>query len=72
MMGLRDKLRRLQKAAEGELETIELRDGTRFHYDPIETARVLFLHSYDCHLGNPWPEVPAIYLANSRRVDGAG
>jgi len=72
-MGLRDKLRRLQKAAEGELESFELLDGSRYYYDTIETARELFLHSYDCHLGSPWPAklVPEIYLAVCEARDPA-
>src|SRR5215211_803831 len=72
-MGLRDKLRRLQKAAEGELESFELLDGSRFYYDTIETAKELFLHSYDCQLGRPWPAklVPQIYLAVCEAKDPA-
>jgi len=72
-MGLRDKLRRLQKAAEGELESFELLDGSRYYYDTMETAKELFLHSYDCHLGRPWPAklVPQIYLAVCEAKDPA-
>ena len=62
-MGLRSRLRRLQKAAEDELDGFELLDGSHFYYDPMEVAKELFLHSYERQLGRPWPEVPDIYLA---------
>lgn len=45
-MGLRDKLRRLENSARGELDWIELEDGSRCYYGPV-SARV-FLHSLEC------------------------
>ena len=70
-MGLRDKLRRLRKAVEGELESFELLEGSRFLYDPVETARELFLHGYDCHLGRTSSETPEIYRRVSEAKDPA-
>ena len=39
-MGIKDKLRRLQKIADAEFVTVELRDGTtaRFHSDDLPKA----------------------------------
>jgi hypothetical protein len=64
-VGLRDKLRRLQRAAEDELENFELLDGSRYYYDPPEAAKEIFLHSLDCGRGCAWPgeATPEIYLA---------
>ena len=70
-MGIRDKVRRLEKAAEGELESFELLDGSRFYYDPMEAAKELFLHGYDCALGCAVSEVPDIYLAVCKAKDPA-
>jgi hypothetical protein len=60
-MGLRDKLRRLQKAAEGEIESFELLDGSRYYFDV--TAPMMFMHFMDClHAGSAhnWPEPPEL------------
>jgi hypothetical protein len=57
-MGLRDKLRRLQKPAEGELESFELLDGSRYYFDRLSWE--LFMHWIECgRAGNArnWPEV---------------
>jgi hypothetical protein len=42
-MGLRDKLRRLERATEGTLRSFELEDGSRFWFDP--TSAEMFLHA---------------------------
>jgi hypothetical protein len=58
-MGLRRRLKRLERAARGNLASFELLDGTRFYYNP-QTLE-LFSHWYDClTAGNPdkWPEPP--------------
>ena len=42
-MALRDRLRRLQKAARGEMDWLDLRDGSRFYFEPMEAHKELFL-----------------------------
>ena len=42
-MALRDRLRRLQKAARGEMDWLDLRDGSRFYFEPMEARKELFL-----------------------------
>lgn len=58
-MGARDKLRRLERAARGQLEHFELLDGSRYYYDP--TSAELFLHWCDCiraDSAHHWPPPP--------------
>jgi hypothetical protein len=58
---MKNKLRRLERAARGNLESFELRDSSHCWYEPMETAKELFLHSVDCLRANSledWPEVP--------------
>ena len=45
---MRARLRRLQAALRGQLDHIELADGSRHWYDPAETAKELYLYSCDC------------------------
>jgi hypothetical protein len=54
-MGIRDKLRRLEQAARGNLESFTLLDGSRVWYDPLEAYKEVFLHSFEC-LGADRPE----------------
>jgi hypothetical protein len=65
---MRSRLRRLERAAHGGLEYIELEDGTRYWYDRLETAKELFLHSIDClHFEyEEWPEPPEVYRGYAR------
>ena len=58
-MGLRGKLRRLEDAARGEIESFELRDGSRFYYDYLELAKEMFLHSLKCLSADTVQEWPA-------------
>jgi hypothetical protein len=58
-MGLREKLRRLEEAANGEIESFELRDGSRFYYDYLQTTKEMFLHSVKCHTADTLEEWPA-------------
>lgn len=46
-MGLRDRLRRLQRAVEGEAVTLRLQDGTTARLSEEELGRELFLHEWD-------------------------
>lgn len=60
-MGLKGWLKKLERAARDELVSFELRDGSRYYYDPATPD--LFMHWYDCACaGNPpgWPEPPEI------------
>ncbi len=60
-MGLKGWLKKLERAAREELVSFELRDGSRYYYDPGSPD--LFMHWYDCACaGNPadWPEPPEI------------
>jgi hypothetical protein len=41
---MRNRLRRLEKAARGKLGHIELADGSRHWFDPEETYKELFLY----------------------------
>jgi hypothetical protein len=73
-MGTRDKLRRLEHALRGNLESFELVDGSRYYYDRIETAKELFLHSIDClrFEYEEWPEPPEVYLKICQAKDVRG
>jgi hypothetical protein len=60
-MGLRGRLRRIERTSRDELTSFELRDGSRYYYNP--TSATLFMHWYDCiGAGNPdsWPEPPEV------------
>ena len=46
-MGLRGRLKKLQKTAEREMVTFRLRDGTTAHFYEDELGAELFLHEYD-------------------------
>jgi hypothetical protein len=73
-MGLRGRLKRLESTARDELASFELRDGSRYYYDP--TSAVLFSHWFACAgAGNPsnWPSPPEIVrrLTEARDVRAA-
>jgi hypothetical protein len=58
-MGLRGRLKRLERAARGELESLELLDGRLYYHNPQSFK--LFMHWMEClKAGNPdkWPEPP--------------
>lgn len=59
-MALRDKLRRLEAAARGNMASFELLDGSKFYYDLAETGAELFLAAHDLYLGRE-PEPPQIF-----------
>ena len=46
-MALRDRLRRLQKAARGEMDWLDLQDGSRVYFEPMEAHKELFLGMID-------------------------
>jgi hypothetical protein len=72
-VGIRDKLRRLQRAAQGHLEYIELEDGTRYWYEPQEVGIELFKHTTNSlkadYKGEKRPEAPQILKAISQAKD---
>jgi hypothetical protein len=60
-MGLKSWMRRIERAAQGEVESFELLDGSRYYYDP--TSWDLFMHWIECgRAGNArnWPEPPEV------------
>jgi hypothetical protein len=73
-VGLRDKLRRLERGAADSLQSFVLEDGTRHYYDPASAER--FLHSCDClraqGSGEPFLDPPetikALTMARDRGV----
>jgi hypothetical protein len=73
-LGFRDKLRRLEQAARGHLESFELEDGSHCYYDPASAE--VFLHSMDCLRaqgdgGTTFPEPPETVRAITRARDRA-
>jgi hypothetical protein len=67
-VGIRGKLKRLERDARGSLESFRLEDGSRFYFDPMGVE--LFLHSMDClraqGTGEPFPEPPEVVKAIAR------
>ena len=67
-MGLRDRLRRLEREARGDLASFALVDGSRHYYNPESGER--YLHSLEClraqGSGEPFPEPPETLKALTR------
>ena len=60
-MALRSWLKRIERAARGDVGSFELQSGERFYFDP--TSWDLFMHWTDCaKAGNArdWPEPPEV------------
>ena len=75
-MGLREWIKRMERAAKGDLESFELLDGSRYYFDRLETHRLMFMHWFACaRAGNPcdWPPAPEILqkLCEARDLDSA-
>jgi hypothetical protein len=75
-MGLREWIKRMERATKGDLESFELVDGSRYYFDRLETHRLMFMHWIECaKAGNPyaWPPAPGILqkLCEAREVDSA-
>ncbi len=66
-MSLRGKIDRLQKTMQGNLDYFELRDGSRYYFDPEEASKVTFLYfaeSMDAdYRREPRPDPPAVLKA---------
>ena len=64
---LRNLLRRLEKSAEGQADSFELADGTRFWYDPSEVFIEVFAHGSESlkadYRDEDRPEPPEILQA---------
>ncbi len=73
-MGLRGKVRALERMARGQVESFELEDGSRHYYDPSSAER--FLHSLECLRAQgegktSFPEPPETVRALLRAKDRA-
>ena len=71
---MKNKLRRLETAVRGSLESFVLEDGSRFYFDPTSGER--FLHSMDCLRAQgegktTFPEPPPAVKAITRAKDRA-
>jgi hypothetical protein len=66
-MGVRDKLRRLEKAAQGKLAHFELSSGQRYYFDQQEVFQTTFRFFVDSALADyrrePRPEPPEVLRA---------
>jgi hypothetical protein len=68
-MGLKGKMRRLERAATEKLESLELEDRSRYYYDAMEAGIGVFLHTTErlrSHDQPEWPEPPEIIKALAR------
>ncbi len=73
-MGLRGKVRALERYARDQVDSFELADGSRHYYDPVSPER--FLHTMDCLLAQgddetTFPEPPETVRAITRARDRA-
>ena len=70
-MGLRSKLRHLERAASEDLASFTLEDGSRYYFNP--TSAEIFLHSMACLRAQgecePFPEPPETVKAIARARD---
>jgi hypothetical protein len=70
-MGLRSKLRHLERAASEDLASFILEDGSRYYFNP--TSAEIFLHSMACLRAQgecePFPKPPETVKALARARD---
>jgi len=74
-MGLEDKVKKLEKAVQGNTESFELSDGIQYRYDPDKTFSTMFSHFMNClradyhHEERPGPpeSLVAVSKAKNRR-----
>jgi hypothetical protein len=73
---VRNKLRRLERAAREDLSSFELEDGNQYWYNPQQAGLELLLYSLEClglqGEGVPYPEPPELIHAIARAKDRAG
>ena len=73
MGNLKSRLRLIEKEARGHFPCIELEDGSRFFYDPEQTAIELFGYLSDClraqYVGRKRKDPPQIIYAVARAKD---
>ncbi len=50
---MQGKLNRLEKAMRGKMDYLELTDGTRYYFDPMDVAMKLFLEGLEKATGAP-------------------
>ena len=70
---LKGWLKRVERAARGDLASFTLTDGSKHYYNPKSAERIL--HTFDCmrasYSGEPYPEPPATLLALCKARDRA-
>jgi hypothetical protein len=73
---VRNKLRRLERAARESLSSFELEDGVLYWFNPQQAGLEILLYSLECLKlqgeGVPYPEPPAIVYAIANAKDRAG
>ncbi len=72
-MGKLSKLRRLERVMRGNLDHIELIDGSRYYFEPEKVWSEVFLHGGDClradYESEQRPEPPEILQAVAKAKD---
>jgi len=74
MGGFEGWVKKLERASREDLASFVLLDGSRYHYDPIEVAKELFLFGVACCTADnisEWPEPPEIYVRACEAQDPA-
>jgi hypothetical protein len=70
-VGLRGRLRRLERNASEDLSSFVLEDGSRYYFDP--TSGELFIFGVECvriqGTGKSWPEIPETIKALAKARD---
>jgi hypothetical protein len=56
-MGLFDKLKRLERKARGDLDWLDLQDGTRFYFEPVAASKERFMEYLDAMKSIPGPDM---------------
>ncbi len=73
---MRNKLRRLERAARESLSSFELEDDSRYWYIPEQAGLEILLYSLEClelqGEGVPYPEPPAVVYAIANAKDRVG
>lgn len=59
-MGLKEQLRRVEKTAQGQLESFRTQDGRTYVYDPQEVGIQMFLYTCDLIRSSYDPDQPPV------------